>query len=59
MIAFTTTILAPDMPQVAAWLLTEGLAWFQSASPTQLAFGVWAASGGLAVLAVLVGRRLR
>lgn len=59
MIAFTTTTLAPDMPQIAAWLLTEGLAWFQSASSIQLACGVWSAFGGLAGVLLLVGRRLK
>lgn len=59
MTAFTATNLTPDLPQLAAWLVTEGLAWLQSASPAQLAIGVLAASWGLAGALLVWGRGLK
>lgn len=57
MIAFSTVNLTPDMQQIAAWLVTEGLAWFQSAAPAQLACGVLAGTVGLAGALYVVARR--
>lgn len=59
MILFTTINLTPDMQQIAAWLVTEGLAWLQSAAPAQLAIGVLAASWGLAGALLVWGRGLK
>lgn len=56
-ILFTSTTLSPDLSQLAAWLVTEGLAWFQGASPVQLAVGVWTASLGLSAAVVWAMRR--
>lgn len=56
---FTTTTLAPDTQRIVAWAVQEALVWLQSASPAELAVGVWTASLGLAGVLVVWGRGLK
>lgn len=50
MITFAPTNLTPDTQQLAGWLVTEALAWFQSISLALAMVTIW-----LAVFMVLSG----
>ena len=55
---FAPTNLHPAAAALVAWLVSESLAWLQSASPVHLAFGVWGLTVLVAGVLVWLGRGL-
>ena len=58
-IAIQIVNLHPDTSALAAWLVSESLAWFLSASTLHLALGVWGLTVVVAGVLVWVERGLK